>query len=113
MEYCITNNGQPITFKEIDEIACKLWDINPREEYAAPKGYGLLGNTWKDVIGWAIAKQPKGLVPPQRIIGELAGIAAIGESDYTTLINSLNYYKPYIDLVYELTKQGYRFESLC
>lgn len=107
MQFQILNKDkQPITMGELDKEAVAFWNVEPSDRYAAPKGFCWTDN-WFQYIGSTIAQMPQGKYDWSDIIGKLCGIAAIGETSFSAVLDSIKCYEPFIELCLYWKAQGY------
>lgn len=106
MQFQILNNGKPLTMGELDKSAADFWNVEASDHYVAPKGHHWTEN-WYQFIGATIAQMPKGTHEWSDIIGRLCGIAAIGETSFPAVLDSIKCYEPYIELCLHWKSLGY------
>ena len=106
MEFQIRKNASPITMGELNKEAAAFWGVEIGDKYVAPQGRAW-PEDWHHYIGATIAQMPQGKYEWSDIIGKLCGIAAIGETQYDSIICCINFYKPYIELCLHWKMQGY------
>ena len=101
----LNNNGQALTMDELNKEAAAFWNVKPSDYYAAPKSFHW-SSTWFHYIGGAIA-QMHGEYEWSDIIGNLCGIAAIGETSFSAVLDSIKCYAPFIELCLYWKAKGY------
>lgn len=111
MKFQILNaEKSAITLGELDKIVCEFWGVEfDNNNYAKPKNNYP---DWFNVVGQSIACQPQGEIEWHKVVGHICSIAAIGESEINTFVNSLEFYKPYIELCFYFSKQKFTAISL-
>lgn len=106
MQFQILCNNEPLTMSTLDKSAADFWGVEISDHYTAPKGRHWT-DSWYQCIGAAIAQMPKKKYEWSDIIGKLCGIAAIGETSFPAVLDSIKFYEPYIELCLYWKKQGY------
>lgn len=106
MQFQILCNNEPLTMGTLDKSAADFWGVETSDHYTAPKGRHWT-DSWYQHVGTAIAQMPQRKYDWSDIIGKLCGIAAIGETSFPAVLDSIEYYKPYIELCLYWKTQGY------
>lgn len=91
---------------ELDKEVAAFWDVETGDNYVAPKGRHWTEN-WYQFIGATIAQMPPKKYRWSDIIGEICRIAAIGDTSFPAVLNSIKYFEPYIELCLHWKAQGY------
>ena len=101
----LNKENKALTLKELNALAAEFWDVEHTERYVVPKGYHACD--WFNFIGAVTSDMPKGKIEWSDLIGKICGIAAIGESYFTDMMDSINCSKPYIELCFQWKRLGY------
>lgn len=106
MKFAIYNKeGKPITIGKLDVEAAEFWKVEfSAKKYASPENCPY---SWFDSIGTAIANLSQGKHEWSKVIGYLAGVAAIGEHSFQEFIDALKPFKPFIELCMYWESKGY------
>lgn len=121
---------------DIDAIVCKFWNVEVHQKhYASPiltlDGRTVEGLNWFDMLGHAIedcqyrrhkngvyvdAKQQLGqgaIFEASAVSAEILRNATLGEKSAEELFACVNFYRPYIELLFHLQNEhGILFEAL-
>jgi hypothetical protein len=124
--------------KDVDKIACEFWGVEEHPRfYASPiltlDGHTVEGLNWFDMLGHAIedcqyrrhengvyvsAKQQPdsgqgAIFEASAVSAEILRNATIGEKSAEELFACVNFYRPYIELLFHLQNEhGILFEAL-
>lgn len=103
----LDKNNNALTMGELDKEAAAFWGVELNyKHYVAPKGKNWFNN-WYNYIGNTISQMVNGKCLWNNVIGAFCGIAAIDENTFDGVINSIEYYKPYIELCLYWQSKGY------
>lgn len=102
----LDKNNKPLSMVSIDKEAAAFWNVEIKDNFSAPEGRDWT-ESWYNFIGNTISNLPDDKYEWSDIIGKLCGIAAIGETNYDSIISCINYYRPYIELCLHFKIQGY------
>lgn len=127
---------EALTLNEIDKLVAQFWGVEVHQKhYASPiltlDGHTVEGLNWFDMLGHAIedcqyrrhkngvyvdAKQQLGqgaIFEASAVSAEILRNATLGEQSAEKLFACVNFYRPYIELLFHLQNEhGILFEAL-
>lgn len=109
MQFQILNSdNQPLTMEQLDKEVAEFWGVKYNDdEYARPFDNAPIGTDWFNFVGYAIIRIKQNRIEWSDVIGELCKIAAIAESSFDGVLDSILTYKPYIELCLYWKSKGY------